>query len=142
MSILWPIVCLIVQVPEEEIPTYSKGGHLRGPDVRLYEQVRAEIVSHFQKLPGLLRLPKIQKWPVIGGDVMTHVSMTHVPSVQTHQHGEQLNKLKLTQKWLNTEMKRMIRQHVINPSVKNLANVQLVRPRSLLSCPKMEHRLS
>lgn len=35
----------VIQVPEAELPTYQKGGHMRGPDIVNYEQVRAEIVS-------------------------------------------------------------------------------------------------
>lgn len=36
---------LYAQVPEEEIPQYTKGAHMRGPDVRIYERTRAEMVS-------------------------------------------------------------------------------------------------
>ena len=31
-------------MPEEEIPQYTKGGHMRGPDIDNYEQVAAEFV--------------------------------------------------------------------------------------------------
>ena len=36
----------VLQLAPEDVPEYAKGGHMRGEDIRIYEQTRAEMVSH------------------------------------------------------------------------------------------------
>ena len=42
-----------LQLPPEDVPEYAKGGHMRGEDIRIYEQTRAEMVRPLATLNNL-----------------------------------------------------------------------------------------